>query len=156
MSVCWSDSHRGFCLLTCKAPVGAKQPLSLSLSLPDMQFSHYSFVLMGSNWYGCMQVSLALSSSSSSVELAIMSRPHCPEWRSTHTYTCFYASRRPIRYDRKCPFLCIYNHQITFTPISSFSASFNGNHVQNHTKPWTCPLKFPSLNIKSWWRILLQ
>ena len=53
-------------------------------------------------------------------------------------------------------FLCIYNHQITFTPISSFSASFNGNHVQNHTKPWTCPLKFPSLNIKSWWRILLQ
>ena len=34
-------------------------------------------------------------------------------------------------------FSCIYNPQITISPTSSFSASFNGNRVQNHSKPWT-------------------
>ena len=29
-------------------------------------------------------------------------------------------------------FSCIYNHQITVSPISSFPASFNGNRVKNH------------------------
>ena len=43
-----------------------------------------------------------------------------------------------LRYDRKCLFSCIYNHQITISPTSSFSASFNGNRVKNHPKPWTC------------------
>ena len=51
------------------------------------------------------------------------------------------ASWRRFRYDRKCPFSCIYNHQITISPTSSFSAGFNGNRVKNHPKPWTCPLR---------------
>ena len=29
-------------------------------------------------------------------------------------------------------FSCIYNPQITVSPTSSFSASFNGNRVKNH------------------------
>ena len=37
-------------------------------------------------------------------------------------------------------FSCIYNPQITVSPTSSFSASFNGNRVKNHPIPWTCPL----------------
>ena len=36
--------------------------------------------------------------------------------------------------------LCIYNPQITISPVSSFSVSFNGNYVKNCSKPWTCPL----------------
>ena len=36
--------------------------------------------------------------------------------------------------------LCIYNPQITISPVSSFSVSFNGNCVKNCSKPWTCPL----------------
>ena len=38
-------------------------------------------------------------------------------------------------------FSCIYNPQITVSPTSSFSASFNGNRVKNHPIAWTCPLK---------------
>ena len=26
------------------------------------------------------------------------------------------------------------------SPASLFSANFNGNRVENHPKPWTCPL----------------
>ena len=37
-------------------------------------------------------------------------------------------------------FSCIYNPQITISPTSSFSVSFNGNCVKNHPKPWNCPL----------------
>ena len=54
--------------------------------------------------------------------------------------TWFSASWRRFRYDRKCLFSCIYNPQITISPTSLFSANFNGNHVKNHPKPWTCPL----------------
>ena len=43
-----------------------------------------------------------------------------------------WASWRRFRYDRKCHFSCIYNPQITVSPTSSFSASFNGNRVKNH------------------------
>ena len=63
--------------------------------------------------------------------------------------TCFCASRRPIRYDRKCLFSCIYNPQTIISPISSFSASFNGNRVKNHAKPWTYPLRNGSRNMPS-------
>ena len=42
---------------------------------------------------------------------------------------------------QKIPFLCIYNPQITISPISSSSESFNRNRVKNHPKHWTCPLK---------------
>ena len=55
--------------------------------------------------------------------------------------TWFSASWRRFRYDRKCQFSCIYNPQITISPTSLFSATFNGNRVKNHPKPWTCPLK---------------
>ena len=51
-----------------------------------------------------------------------------------------WASWRCFRYNRKCLYLCIYNPQITVSPTSSFSASFNGNRVKNHPIPWTCPL----------------
>ena len=34
---------------------------------------------------------------------------------------------RRFRYDIKCLFSCIYNPQITVSPTSSFSVSFNGN-----------------------------
>ena len=63
-----------------------------------------------------------------------------PEWRSAHMCTWFSASWRRFRYDRKCLFSCIYNAQITISPTSLFSANFNGNRVENHPKPWTCPL----------------
>ena len=56
--------------------------------------------------------------------------------------TWFSASWRRFRYDRKCPFSCIYSPQITISPTSLFSANFNGNRVKNHPKPWTCPLKW--------------
>ena len=45
---------------------------------------------------------------------------------------CVWASWQRFRYDRKCLFSCIYNPQITVSPTSSFSASFNGNRVKNH------------------------
>ena len=42
---------------------------------------------------------------------------------------------------QKMPFFsCIYNPQITVSPTSSFSASFNGKRIKNHPIPWTCPL----------------
>ena len=50
------------------------------------------------------------------------------------------ASWRCFRYDRKCLFSCIYNPQIIISPASSCTASFNGNRIKNHPKPWTCPL----------------
>ena len=44
-----------------------------------------------------------------------------------------WASWRRFRYDRKCLFfVCIYYSQITVSPTSSFSASFNRNRVKNH------------------------
>ena len=48
---------------------------------------------------------------------------------------------------QKMPFfVCIYNPQITVSPTSLFSASFNENHVKNHPEPWTCSLKLRPLN----------
>ena len=64
-----------------------------------------------------------------------------PEWRSAHYVHMILTSWWRFQYDRKCPFSCIYNPQITISPPSSFSASFNGNCVKYHPKPWTCPLK---------------
>ena len=54
--------------------------------------------------------------------------------------TWFSASWPRFRYDRKCLFSCIYNSQITISPISLVSAKFNGDRVKNHPKPWICPL----------------
>ena len=51
-------------------------------------------------------------------------------------------------YDRKCPFSCIYNPQITISPTSLFSANCNGNRVKNHPQPWTCSLI--SLMVSQW------
>ena len=63
-----------------------------------------------------------------------------PELCRAHMCTWFSASLRRFWYDRKCLFSCIYNPQITISPTSLFSVNFNGNHVKNHPKPWTCPL----------------
>ena len=55
--------------------------------------------------------------------------PFCSDSPYGHV---IWASWRRFRYDRKCFFSCIYNPQITVSPTSSFSASFNGNRVKNH------------------------
>ena len=70
--------------------------------------------LTGSNWYGCILVGLSgkVSVSSSELELAIL-----------HV---IWATWRRFRYGIKCLFFpCIYNPQITVSPTSPFSASFN-------------------------------
>ena len=63
-----------------------------------------------------------------------------PRATCAHMCTWFSASWRCFRYDRKCLFSCIYNHQTTISPTSLFSANFDRNRVKNHPKPWTCPL----------------
>ena len=67
--------------------------------------------------------------------------------------TWFSASWRCFRYDRKCLFSCIYNPQITISSPSLFSANFNGNHVKNHPKPWTCPLKLKLKKEQGQWQL---
>ena len=42
---------------------------------------------------------------------------------------------------QKMPFFRAFNPQIIISPTSSSTASFNGNRVKNHPKPWTCPLR---------------
>ena len=95
--------------------------------------------LTGSNWYGCILVGLSgkISVSSSEFELAILQRS--PEWRSRHMVTWFGRHGDAFGKTENACFSCIYNPQITVSPTPSFSASFNGNRVKNHPKPWTCP-----------------
>ena len=64
--------------------------------------------------------------------------PFCsdsPEWRSRHMVTWFGRHGDALgttKLDFFFFFSCIYNPQITVSPTSSFSASFNGNRVKNH------------------------
>ena len=63
-----------------------------------------------------------------------------------------WASWRRFRYDRKCLFSCIYNPQITVSPTSSFTVSFNKNSDFIHKRCQTrifCLLKLRSLNINA-------
>ena len=55
-----------------------------------------------------------------------------PEWRSRHMVMWFGRHGDAFGTTESAFFSCIYNPQITDSPTSSFSASFNGNHVKNH------------------------
>ena len=61
--------------------------------------------------------------------------PFCsdsPERRSRHMVTWFGRHGDAFGTTENAFFSCIYNPQITVSPTSSFSASFNGNRVKNH------------------------
>ena len=90
-------------------------------------------------------VSLWVSQAKYQFRLRSSSWPFCsdsPEWCSTsrHMVTWFGRHRDAFGMTENALFSCIYNPQITVSPTSSFSASFNGNCVKNHPQPWTCPL----------------
>ena len=92
-----------------------------------------------------MDVSLWVSRAKYQFRLRSSSWPFCsnsPEWHSRHMVTWFGRHGNAFSTTGNAFFSCIYNPQITVSPTSSFSASFNGNHVKNHPKPWTCPLRF--------------
>ena len=61
--------------------------------------------------------------------------PFCsdsPEWHSRHMVMWFGRHGDAFGTTENAFFSCAYNPQITVSPTSSFSASFNGNHVKNH------------------------
>ena len=61
--------------------------------------------------------------------------PFCsdsPEWRSRHMVTWFGRHGDAFGTTENAFFSCIYNPQITVSPTSSFSTSFNGNRVKYH------------------------
>ena len=91
--------------------------------------------LTGSNWYSCR--SLWVSRAKYQFRLRSSSWPFCsdsPEWRITirHMVTWFGHLGDAVGTTENDFFLCIYNPQITVSPTSLFSASFNGNCVKNH------------------------
>ena len=55
-----------------------------------------------------------------------------PEWRSRHRVTWLGHHGDAFGMTENAFFSCIYNPQITVSPTSSFSASFNRNRVKNH------------------------
>ena len=98
--------------------------------------------LTGSNWYGCVLVGLSglvgllwVSRAKYQFRLRSSSWPFCsdsPEWRSRHIVTRFGRHGDAFGTTENAFFSCIYNPQITVSPTSSFSVSFNGNRVKNH------------------------
>ena len=92
-------------------------------------------------------VSLWVSRAKYQFRLRSSSWPFCsdsPEWRSTSRHMVTWFGRHGDAFgttENVLFFPCIYNPQITVSPTSSFSASFNGNRVKNLPYPWTCPLK---------------
>ena len=61
--------------------------------------------------------------------------PFCsdsPEWRSRHMVTWFGRHGDAFGTTENAFISCIYDPQITVSPTSSFSVSFNGNRVKNH------------------------
>ena len=82
-----------------------------------------------------MAVSLWVSRAKYQFRLRSSSWPFCsdsPEWRSRHMVTWFGRHGDAFGTTENGFFSCIYNPQITVSPTSSFSASFNGNRVKNH------------------------
>ena len=80
-------------------------------------------------------VSLWVSQAKYQFRLWSSSWPFCsnsPEWRSRHMVTWFGRHGDAFDTTENAFFSCIYNPQITVSPTSSFSASFNGNRVKNH------------------------
>ena len=82
-----------------------------------------------------MAVSLWVSRAKYQCCLRSLSWPFCSdssEWRSRHMVTWFGHHGDAFGTTENAFFSCIYNSQITVSPTSSFSASFNGNRVENH------------------------
>ena len=82
-----------------------------------------------------MAASLWVSWAKYQFHLRSSSWPFCsdsPEWRSRHMVTWFGCHGNAFGTTENPLFLCIYNPQVTVSPTSSFSASFNGNRVKNH------------------------
>ena len=80
-------------------------------------------------------VSLWVSRAMYQFRLRSSSWPFCsdsPEWRSRHMVTRFGRHGDAFGTTENAFFSCIYNPQITVSPTSSFSVSFNGNRVKNH------------------------
>ena len=80
-------------------------------------------------------VSLWVSWAKYQFHLRSSSWPFCsdsPEWRSRHMVTWFGHHGDTFGTTENAFFSCIYNPQITVSPTSSFSVSFNGNRVKNH------------------------
>ena len=80
-------------------------------------------------------VSLQVSRAKYQCCLRSSSWPFCsdsPEWRSRHMVTWFGRHGDAFGTTENAFFSCIYNPQITVSLTSSFSVSFNGNHVKNH------------------------
>ena len=94
---------------------------------------HRSFILGDSNWNFVLVGYPVVTSHFAATPQCDVACIYMCTWFSASCQQCF-------RYDRKCLFSCIYNHQITISPTSLFSANFNGNRVKNHPKLWTCPL----------------
>ena len=89
--------------------------------------------LTGSNWYSCR--SLWVSRAKYQFRLRSSSWPFCsdsPEWRSRHIVMWFGHHGDTFGTTENAFFSCIYNPQITISPTSSFSTSFNGNRVKYH------------------------
>ena len=79
-----------------------------------------------------MAVSLWVSWAKYQFHLRSSSWPFCsdsPEWRSRAWSGCH---GNVSGMTENAFFSCIYNPQITVSPTSLFSASFNGNRVKNH------------------------
>ena len=80
-------------------------------------------------------VSLWVSRAKYQFRLRSSSWPFCsdsPEWRSRHMVTWFGHHGDAFSMAENAFYSCIYNPQITVSPTSSFSASFNRNRVKNH------------------------
>ena len=82
-----------------------------------------------------MAVSLWVSRAKYQFHLRSSSWPFCsdsPEWHSRHMVIWFGCHGNTFSTTENAFSSCIYNPQITVSPTSSFSASFNGNHVKNY------------------------
>ena len=88
--------------------------------------------MTGSNWYGWP---LWVSRAKYQFRLRSSRWPFCsdsPEWRSRHMVTWFGRHGDAFGTTENAFFSCICNPQITVSPTSSFSASFDGNRVKNY------------------------
>ena len=80
-------------------------------------------------------VSLWVSRAKYQFRLQSSSWPFCSdsaEWHSRHMVMWFGRHGDAFGTTENAFFACIYNPQITVSPTSLFSVSFNGNHVKNH------------------------
>ena len=89
--------------------------------------------LTGSNWYGCILVGLLGQSVSFIFRAQVGHFAATPPSDVVGIWSCDLGVMVTFPVRQKMTFLlCIYNLQITVSPTSLFSASFNGNRVKNH------------------------